>query len=132
MGSFQSQTETAIKDEVLLSTAVRTSKMQKKKVRERQFSEAKEVIRDRITFSHINKLFENGFEIDEKDKNLKVNTKLQQKPSRHSELTHMKKFEGMDLKGINPMWEELAEKQAIADKAEANRPSWKIREDPTL
>ena len=101
-------------------------------MRERQFSEAKEVIRDRITFSHINKLFENGFEIDEKDKNLKVNTKLQQKPSRHSELTHMKKFEGMDLKGINPMWEELAEKQAIADKAEANRPSWKIREDPTL
>jgi len=44
----------------------------------------------------------------------------------------MKSFEGIDLRGINPMWEELAEKQEKADQKEANRPSWRQREDPKL
>ena len=47
------------------------------------------------------------------------------KPERYSDLTHMKKFEGIDLRGINPMWEELAKKQEAVDKIEENRPSWR-------
>lgn len=47
------------------------------------------------------------------------------KSSKYQDLTHMKKFEGIELKTFNPMWEELAEKQEKLDKKEANRPSWR-------
>ena len=44
----------------------------------------------------------------------------------------MKSFEGINTTVFNPMWEELAEKQEIADKKEAIRPGWREREDPKL
>ena len=48
--SFNDLVENSIQDEKFLSSEVRMSKMLKKKVREQQFTQAQEEIRDRITF----------------------------------------------------------------------------------
>jgi len=49
------------------------SKMKKKQVRERQFTQAQAEIRDLVTFKHINELFENGFEDCDSDHGKKIN-----------------------------------------------------------